>query len=44
MQTMQQTYRGFSLVMQLNWDRFLSLFIIGAALFVGAYLGSLFPV
>jgi len=41
MQTMQQTYRGFSLVMQLNWDRFLSQFIIVAALFAGAFLGSL---
>ncbi|MFT5343085.1 MAG: hypothetical protein ACI9BH_002303 [Paracoccaceae bacterium] len=41
MQTMQQTYRGLSLIMQLNWDRFLSLFIVVAALFVGAFLGSL---
>ena len=41
MLTMQHAYRGISLVMQLNWDRFLSLFIIVAALFVGAYLGSL---
>jgi hypothetical protein len=40
MQTMRQSYRGISLVMQLNWDRFLSLFIIVAALFVGAYFGS----
>ena len=41
MQTLQHSYRGLSLFMQLNWDRFLNLFIIGAALFVGAYLGSL---
>lgn len=40
MQAMQQTYRGFSLILQLNWDRLLSLFIIAAALFVGAYFGS----
>jgi hypothetical protein len=41
MQTMQQTYRGISLVMELNWDRFLNLFIILAALFVGAFFGSI---
>ena len=41
MQTLQQSYRGLSLVVELNWDRLLSLFIIVAALFAGAYLGSL---
>lgn len=41
MLTMQQTYRGFSLIMELNWDRFLNLFIIVAALFVGSFFGSL---
>lgn len=41
MQTLQTSYRGLSLVMQLNWDRILNLFIIIAALFAGAYLGSL---
>lgn len=38
---MQQTYRGFSLMLQLNWDRLLNLFIIVAALFAGAFFGSL---
>jgi len=41
MQTLQQSYRGFSLLMQLNWDRILYLLTIAIALMVGAYLGSL---
>lgn len=41
MQTLQQSYRGLSLVMQLNWDRILYLLTIAFALMAGAYLGSL---
>lgn len=41
MQTLQHSYRGLSLVMQLNWDRLLYLCTIAFALLAGAYLGSL---
>ena len=41
MHTLQQSYRGFSLLMQLNWDRILYLLTIAFALMAGAYLGSL---
>lgn len=41
MQTLQQSYRGLSLVMELNWDRILYLVTIAFALMAGAYLGSL---
>ena len=41
MHTLQQSYRGLSLVMVLNWDRLLYLATIGVALMAGAYLGSL---
>lgn len=41
MQTLQQSYRGFSLMMSLNWDRLLYLATIAFALMAGAYLGSL---
>lgn len=41
MQTLQQSYRGFSLMMELNWDRLLFLSMICAALMCGAWLGSL---
>lgn len=41
MQTLQQSYRGLSLVMELNWDRILYVATIAFALFAGAYLGSL---
>lgn len=41
MQTLQQSYRGLSLVMSLNWDRLLYLLTIAFALMAGAYLGSL---
>lgn len=41
MQTLQQSYRGLSLVMTLNWDRLLYLATIAVALMAGAYLGSL---
>ena len=41
MQTLQQSYRGLSLVMALNWDRLLFLATIAFALMAGSYLGSL---
>jgi len=41
MQTLQQTYRGFGLVLELNWDRLLFLGTITVALCAGAWLGSL---
>jgi hypothetical protein len=41
MQTLQQSYRGLSLVMELNWDRLIYLVTIAFALMAGAYLGSL---
>lgn len=41
MQTLQQTYRGFTLMMELNWDRLLFLFTICCALLAGAWLVSL---
>ncbi len=41
MQTLQQSYRGLSLMIQLNSDRILYLLTIAFALMAGAYLGSL---
>ncbi|SPJ29740.1 hypothetical protein TRM7615_03262 [Falsiruegeria mediterranea M17] len=41
MQTLQHSYRGLSLLFELNWDRLLYLGTIGFALMLGAYLGSL---
>lgn len=41
MHTLQQSYRGFSLLIELNWDRVLSLATIALALMLGAWLGSL---
>ena len=41
MQTLQHTYRGFSLLMTLNWDRILYLTTIVTALAAGAWLGSI---
>ncbi|ASM72517.1 MULTISPECIES: hypothetical protein [Roseobacteraceae] len=41
MQTLQNGYKGLSLLMLLNWDRALYLATIAAALWLGAYLGSL---
>lgn len=41
MHTIQQSYRGLSLVMELNWDRIIYLGTIALALGAGAYLGSL---
>jgi hypothetical protein len=40
MQTLQQSYRGLSLIMSLNWDLLLYLATIAFALMAGAYLGS----
>ena len=41
MQHIQQGFRGFTLLIDLNWDRLLYIGTIGFALGVGAYLGSL---
>ncbi len=41
MQTIQSSYRGLSLLMELNWDRALYIGTIAVALAVGAYVGSL---
>ncbi len=41
MQTLQQSYRGLSLLFELNWDRLLYLGTIAFALMLGAFLGSL---
>ena len=41
MQTLTDGYRGLSLVMMLNWDRFLYVGTILVALMFGAWLGSL---
>ncbi len=41
MQTIQSSYRGLSLLMQLNWDRALYVATIAVALAAGAYVGSL---
>jgi len=41
MQTLQHSYRGLSLLFELNWDRILYVGTITIALLLGAYLGSL---
>jgi hypothetical protein len=41
MQTIQDGYRSFSLLLSINWDRLLYVFVIVASLFLGAFLGSL---
>jgi len=41
MQTIQTGYRGLTLLLDLNWDRFLYFGTIAVALLLGAYLGSL---
>lgn len=41
MQTIQDGYRSFGLLISINWDRLLYVFAIIAALFLGAFLGSL---
>lgn len=42
MQTMQNGYRGLSLLVDLNWDRALYVGTISAALMSGAWLVTLF--
>ncbi|MEE9389421.1 MAG: hypothetical protein V3U96_12520 [Paracoccaceae bacterium] len=41
MHTLQQSYRGISLLVDLNWDRLLYVVTIAVALLMGAYVGSL---
>ncbi|WP_292293306.1 hypothetical protein [Marivita sp.] len=41
MQTIQDGYKTFSLLISINWDRLLYVFAIAASLFLGAYIGSL---
>jgi hypothetical protein len=41
MQTIQNGYKGVSLLVAINWDRLLYCFAILAALYLGAFLGSL---
>ena len=41
MQTIQQSYKGLSLMWELNLDRILFLVAIGASLLAGSWLGSL---
>jgi len=41
MQAIQNSYRGLSLLVDVNWDRILYPATIAAALFAGAFLGSL---
>ncbi len=40
MQTIAHSYRGLSLLVDLNWDRVLMPAAIAAALLAGAYLGA----
>lgn len=41
MHTLQNGYRGLSLLFDLNWDRLLYVATILAALMVGAFVGTL---
>lgn len=41
MQTIQSGYRSLSLLFTINWDRLLYIGAIIAALYLGAFLGSL---
>ncbi len=41
MQTIKKSYRGLSLLVDLNWDRVLYLGTLAVALAAGAWLGSL---
>lgn len=41
MQTIQNSYRGLALLVDVNWDRLLYLTMIAAALLAGAFFGSL---
>jgi len=42
MHTIENSYRGLSLLFAVNWDRLLFPFMIAASLFAGAFLGSAF--
>lgn len=41
MQTLQNSYRGMRLLVNLNWDRLLYICTIVFALWFGAFIGSL---
>ena len=41
MHTIQSSYKGLSLLMDLNWDRALYVATIAVALLAGAFVGSL---
>ncbi|SFU14469.1 hypothetical protein [Sedimentitalea nanhaiensis] len=41
MHTLQRSYRGFSLVLELNSDRILFVVTLAAALLAGAFLASI---
>lgn len=41
MQTIQVSYRGLSLILDLNWDRAFFVLAIAAALSAGAFVASL---
>jgi len=41
MHTIQNSYRGLSLLVVINWDRLLYIATISTALFAGAFFGSL---
>lgn len=41
MHTLQNGYRGLSLLVDINWDLILYLATISGALMLGAYIGSL---
>jgi hypothetical protein len=38
MQNLTKSYRGMSILMNLNWDRFLSVAVTVMSLYLGAYL------
>ena len=40
MQTLQKGYKGLELLVEVNLDRFLIPLALGAALLLGAYLGT----
>ncbi len=40
MQAIQNSYRGFTLLVNVNWDRLLYPAMIGAALLLGAFIGT----
>ena len=40
MQLLQQGYKGFELLVELNLDRFIALLALAGALYLAAYLGT----